>query len=85
MTKNYGPVFRLVAVTTAWIVGPVISGAIVGRWLDRKFNSDPWLFLATIGFCFIVSMFGLIMEALKEFKKIERSETDMEKKNKNQK
>jgi len=40
--------------------------------LDQKFKTEPWLFLLTIGFCFFVSMFGLVTNALKEFKQIER-------------
>ena len=45
--------------------------AFLGKWLDQKFGTDPWLFLGTIAFCFFVSMYGLVVNALKEFKKIE--------------
>jgi len=73
MKNNYlEPIIKIMLSTTAWIVGPVLMGAFLGKWLDQKFNSEPWLFLATIGFCFIISMCGLITNALKEFKKIEK-------------
>ena len=71
MKNNYQKPLMLLINTTAWIVGPVIIGAVIGKWLDQKFNSEPWLFLITIGICFLISMFGLITNALKEFKKIE--------------
>ena len=67
----WGPVMRILVNITAWIAGPVIIGSLIGRWLDKKFNTDPWLFLTAVGICFLVSMFGLTIMALKEFKKID--------------
>ena len=60
--------FRL----SAWITIPVLLGAFVGKWLDRKYDSEPWLFLASVGFAFLISMFGLVKNAVIEFKKIEK-------------
>jgi F0F1-type ATP synthase assembly protein I len=59
---------------SAWIAAPVLLAVLVGKWLDTKFNSEPWLFLATVGLSFVVSMFGLIKEASQEFKKINAAE-----------
>jgi len=67
----WGPVMRILVSITAWIAGPVIIGSLIGRWLDQKFNTGPWLFLIAVGICFLVSMFGLTIMALKEFKKID--------------
>ena len=55
-----------------WIAFPVIIGTFLGQWLDKKFGTEPWLLLATIGFAFLVSMYGLITHALQEFKKVEK-------------
>lgn len=63
---------RVLANITAWIAGPVIIGIFLGKWLDNHFHTEPLLLLVTIGFCFIVSMYGLVQNALKEFKKIEK-------------
>jgi F0F1-type ATP synthase assembly protein I len=52
---------------------------MVGRWLDQKYNTEPWLFLTSVGVCFIISMFGLIRSALKEFKNIEKESKNNEK------
>ena len=72
MNNNYlGPVLRVLVNITAWIAGPVIIGIYIGKWLDQKFNTEPWLFLTSVGICFLVSMFGLVTNALKEFKKID--------------
>ncbi len=76
-----GSILRLLSSITAWIVGPVIVGVFVGDWLDQKFNTEPWLFLVSVGICFIVSMFGLVSDALKEFKKIEEEHKNKNRKN----
>lgn len=80
MKDNYLAIsLRVLANLTAWIAGPVIIGVFLGKWLDNQYHTEPWLFLASIGFCFLISMYGLITNALKEFKKIE-IEADREKK-----
>jgi len=73
---------RVLVNLSGWIAGPIIIGLIVGKWLDKKYGTEPWLFLATIGVCFLVSMYGLVINALKEFKKIERETKGDNNKNK---
>lgn len=70
--------FRL----SAWIAVPVLIGAFVGKRLDRKYDSEPWLFLASVGLAFFISMFGLIKNTITEYKKIEK-EFDKDPKQKN--
>jgi F0F1-type ATP synthase assembly protein I len=59
--------FRL----SVWIGVPIVVAVFLGKWLDQKYQTEPWLFLATVGAAFVVSMFGLIKETMKEFKKID--------------
>jgi F0F1-type ATP synthase assembly protein I len=59
---------------SGWIAVPVILGVVVGKWLDRKYGTEPWLFLVTVGAAFFLSMFGIVKDALKEMKKIEKEE-----------
>jgi len=63
---------RVMANISGWIAFPVIIGLFLGKWLDKRFGTDPWLFLVTIGVCFFISIYGLSINALKEFKKIEK-------------
>lgn len=56
---------------SGWIVFPVIAGAVLGKWMDKYYGTQPWLFLACIGGAFAISIFGLIKSALSEFSKIE--------------
>jgi F0F1-type ATP synthase assembly protein I len=72
---------KVMANISGWIAFPVIIGLFLGRWLDERFGTDPWLFLTTIAVCFIISIYGLVINALKEFKKIEKeSAAEKEKK-----
>ena len=64
---------------SGWIGIPVVLGVFLGRWLDQKYNTEPWLFLATVGAAFIISMVGLVKEASEVIKKIEQE--PMNKKN----
>ncbi len=51
-----------------WIVGPVIVAIFAGRWLDKKFNADPWLTLLLVGIAFAVSILGIVRESMKSIK-----------------
>lgn len=68
---NWQTALKIFITLSGWVAFPVIIGAFLGKWLDRKYGTEPWLFLTTLGVCFLVSMYGLIVNALKEFKKIE--------------
>ena len=72
--------FRL----SGWIGGPVIAGVFVGKWLDKKYGTEPWLFLATVGVAFIVSMFGIVRDTMKAMKEIERQSQISKLKSQNQ-
>lgn len=67
---------------SAWIVAPVLIGTLLGRWLDRKFETEPLLFISTVGLAFLLSMFGLVKNVVSEYKKIEK-ELNRGKTNKN--
>lgn len=68
------PALMVFARLSGWIVAPVVLAVFLGKWLDRKYSTEPWLFLATVGFSFFISIFGLAKNAVEEFKKIEEEE-----------
>ncbi len=70
--ESWSLALRLMARISGWIAFPVLIGVFLGKWLDKKFNTEPWLFLIMVAVCFLVSMYGLVVSALKEFKKIEQ-------------
>ena len=54
---------------SVWIAAPIIIALYLGKWLDKKYHSEPWLLLNCIGIAFIISIAGLIVNAVKELKK----------------
>ena len=68
------PGILLFARLSVWIAGPVILAIFLGRWLDKKYHTEPWLFLLTVGLAFIISMFGIVRDTMKEMKRIEKED-----------
>jgi len=66
------PAMLMFAKLSGWIAAPVLIGVFFGKWLDRKYGTEPWLFLASAGVAFLISMVGLVIEAKKEMGKIEK-------------
>ena len=45
-----------------WVAVPVVLALFVGSWLDEKFGTKPWLFLATMALAFLVTVLGIMKE-----------------------
>lgn len=67
------PVATLFFKYSSWIVFPLILALYVGKWLDNKYKTEPWLFLAAVGVSFLLSIGGLSIETYREFKKIDKN------------
>lgn len=57
---------------SVWIAAPIIFALYLGKWLDKKYNSEPWLFLICIGIAFAISIIGLVINTIRELKKIDK-------------
>ena len=57
---------------SGWISGPIIIAIFIGKYLDKKYNTEPWLFLLSIGIAFGLSMIGIVSDAMKTMKEIEK-------------
>lgn len=68
------PAIMMFSRLSGWIIGPIIVALFVGKWLDQKFNTEPWLFLLSVGIAFAISTFGIIMDAMKELRRIDKEE-----------
>ena len=53
-----------------WVVAPVVLALVVGRWLDRILDAEPWGLISVVGLAFVISMIGLVKEASREYEKI---------------
>lgn len=76
------PALAMFIKLSGWIGLPIIIALFLGKWLDKKYNSAPWLLLTCIGLAFILSMVGLIKETVREYKKIDRLSKDEKNKQK---
>jgi len=70
------PALVLFIKLSSWIAVPVIGAVFVGKWLDKKYNTEPWLFLLSVGVAFAVSMIVIVRKALSEMNKIEKESQD---------
>lgn len=57
---------------SGWIVGPVVVSLFIGSWLDKKYDKSPWLTLVCVAVAFVISMFGIVIEAIQVMNKIEK-------------
>lgn len=55
---------------SGWILGPILLGLVVGKWLDAKFGTAPLLFALCMGFSFLGSTFGIVKESKQYLKKV---------------
>lgn len=74
--KSWQPGVYIFLRLSAWIAIPVIIGSLLGDYLDNKYNKAPWFLLICVGLAFIVSMYGLISNTTKEYRKIAESKKD---------
>ena len=54
-----------------WIGGPIIIAVFLGHWLDQRYGTEPWLFLATVGGAFFISTVGIVRGAMREMRRLE--------------
>jgi F0F1-type ATP synthase assembly protein I len=57
---------------SGWIGGPILVALFIGKYLDKKYNTHPWLFLLSVGVAFAVSSYGIVRDSMRELKKIEK-------------
>ncbi|PIP26086.1 MAG: hypothetical protein CO140_04085 [Candidatus Moranbacteria bacterium CG_4_9_14_3_um_filter_40_7] len=73
-TPWWQPGLILFSRLSVWIGGPILVAIFVGKYLDKKYNTQPWLFLLSVGIAFAISTFGIIRDSMRELKKIDEEE-----------
>ena len=64
------PSFILFMKLIGWIGVPVIAALCVGRWLDDKYGTEPWLFLFLVVISFVIASVGVMKESSDAMKSI---------------
>jgi F0F1-type ATP synthase assembly protein I len=76
--KEAKPYFRDALIAfgrmSGWIAGPVILALILGKWLDRVYGTEPYLFIAIIGLGFFLSVFGILRETKRYIRSVEEKD-----------
>ena len=71
-TAWWQPALEVGAQITGWVAGPIILALFVGKWLDQRYNSEPWLFIGSMSLAFIITSIGISKVAVSYIKKIEK-------------
>lgn len=50
---------------SAWIVGPVLISLFIGKYLDTKLGTTPWILSVGLAISFTVSMVAIVKIAKK--------------------
>lgn len=50
---------------SAWIVVPVLISAFIGKYLDARWNTSPWILGVSLALSFTVSMIAIVRIAKK--------------------
>jgi F0F1-type ATP synthase assembly protein I len=58
------------------VAGPILLAIFVGKYLDKAFNTEPWIFLSLTAVALVVSTTAIIYTYFREMKKIEQDEKD---------
>ena len=74
------PSVKLFLKLSGWIAIPIITAVFLGKWLDEKYNTDPWLFLSSVFIAFIISNIGITYNAIRAINDID----NLSKSNKNE-
>lgn len=62
LNSEYLQIFTKVSV---WIIGPVLFSLIIGKYLDGKYNTTPWILGVALALSFTLSMFMIVKIAKK--------------------
>lgn len=57
---------------TGWMVAPIVIALFAGKWLDRKYHSEPWIFLGLTFVAFFISITGIVLITVKYIRQIEK-------------
>ena len=60
---------------SSWIAVPIIVSLVLGKFLDKKYNTEPWIFVSLTAVAFIVTIYGIVKFSTDYIKDIEKQDT----------
>ena len=67
---------KIFARISAWIVGPVLVSLFIGKYLDTKLGTTPWILGVGLTMSFTVSMIAIVKIAKKYDKDVLKENDD---------
>ncbi len=64
------PAIIMFAGVSVWVAIPIVFALFMGKYLDKRFGTDPWIFITLTGIAFIISMIAIARISMKYIKKI---------------
>jgi len=58
---------------SASIAVPIVFALFIGKYLDKKYNSDPWIFLGLTFIAFLFSLFYIWKNVVSYMNNLEKS------------
>lgn len=72
----YRDALMMFARLSGWIVGPLVVALVVGKWLDDKFGTEPFIFVGLTVLAFVVAMGKLVSETTRHYHSFAPKEED---------
>ncbi len=63
---------QVFAKVSGWVVGPIIVSLFLGNYLDHRYDTKPFAFLALTAFAFFISCFGIYKETIQYMRSLEK-------------
>jgi F0F1-type ATP synthase assembly protein I len=78
MREPLKPYFHDALVTfgrmSGWVAGPVVIALLAGKWLDKKYLTEPYFLIGMVGVGFFVSVFGILRESKKYIRMVDEKD-----------
>ena len=62
---------RIFGEISTWVIVPIVVALILGKYLDGRFDTKPWIFLSATILAFIVTFTGIARILTKYIKEID--------------
>lgn len=66
------------AKVSAWVAIPVVVALFIGKYLDKKYDTSPWIFIGSTVVAFTISMIAIGKISLDYIHKIDKESKDKE-------
>lgn len=65
---NWRSAFEIFTRVSSWVVIPIVVALTIGKALDARYGTEPWIFLSLTVVSFAISSFGIVRVVTKYIK-----------------